>query len=896
MKKIITLLITICLFLPLCISGVSAEEANAAPTVIPAIREWSGGTGRFELKQGACIVIKTSTPELIKRVAVIHDYFKDMLSFEINSREGSSASGDILLVLDSTQSDLGTEGYLLEIEDSITVTAATEQGIFYGCITILQSLYADGYVPKGNAKDYPAYEIRSGMIDVARAYLPLEYVEEITKYMAWFKLNEIHLHINDNGENNYSAFRLESDVPGLTSEDGFYTKTEYRAYQKRMLSYGISVLTEIDTPAHSKCFNGVVPADYMLDENHIDITNPDAVKFIDDLFDEYITGDDPVFLNKKVHIGTDEYPTEYSEEMRAYINHLIEHIHSRGCTPRFWGGFGNSGFNGTTAVSNDAEVNFWAVELSDYNTLFQMGYDVINTCGPVLYVVPGGNYGFADYYDLETLYENWFVNYMGWGEANAVDPENPQLKGASFALWNDRHTAYGGFSTFDIFDRLKGMISLLSEKTWCGEQTRNITAEDFIDRYDVLSLKAGNTNPGRTQTLPITEGFSSETKSVGFPYITSFNITVEAFTDNCVLFDGSDGQVALNNDGTISLFREGYEFLYKCSIQQNVKTKLKFIADNKSTILVIDDTYYYSPINKKNPSLNESSTFVFPLEELEINLQGSITDLLIERNTIDKNDLLLNANYALGKSVTVSGLEVNDGSLNEPLAVDGNLETRLSFARDADEQWMVVDLGSEREINAVEISFFQHIKEYKILTSTDGITYTEVYHAENGFEQDKKTDTINFSTVKARYVKYLQLKRFYISDWNAYYSGGISEFAVYGYDESIYKNIITEANTLISSLDEENAFMTEVKNAKKALQNYMTNDDIYTTHINALKDSLVTAMEAYSASLIPTQTESSNESLQQTTKTGFSPWWLLIVFIPLVVGGLFFVLKKKKHS
>ena len=116
------------------------------------------------------------------------------------------------------------------------------------------------------------------MIDVARAYLPLEYVEEITKYYAYFKLNEIHLHINDIGENDYFIFRLESDVEGLTATDGYYSKDDYRAYQKRMLDYGITVITEIDTPAHSACFGKVVP-ELMLDGRHLDVSKPETVEF-----------------------------------------------------------------------------------------------------------------------------------------------------------------------------------------------------------------------------------------------------------------------------------------------------------------------------------------------------------------------------------------------------------------------------------------------------------------------------------------------------------------------------------------------------------------------------------------------------------------------------------------
>ena len=42
------------------------------------------------------------------------------------------------------------------------------------------------------------------MIDVGRMFMPLEYVEEIARYMSWFKLNQIHMHLNDTGYNNFA--------------------------------------------------------------------------------------------------------------------------------------------------------------------------------------------------------------------------------------------------------------------------------------------------------------------------------------------------------------------------------------------------------------------------------------------------------------------------------------------------------------------------------------------------------------------------------------------------------------------------------------------------------------------------------------------------------------------
>ena len=64
----------------------------------------------------------------------------------------------------------------------------------------------------------------------------MDFLKDYIKIMAFYKMNEFHIHLNDNGfvelaggnwNNTYSAFRLESRVPGLTSKDGYYTKKGY---------------------------------------------------------------------------------------------------------------------------------------------------------------------------------------------------------------------------------------------------------------------------------------------------------------------------------------------------------------------------------------------------------------------------------------------------------------------------------------------------------------------------------------------------------------------------------------------------------------------------------------------------------------------------------------------
>jgi hexosaminidase len=104
--------------------------------------------------------------------------------------------------------------------------------------------------------------------------------------MSYYKMNDFHIHLNDNGfkqffgdnwDSTYSAFRLENDTyPNLTSRDGSYTKKEFIALQQLGIRYGVNIIPEIDVPAHSLAFSKAMPGigsrQYGLD--HLDLDNP----------------------------------------------------------------------------------------------------------------------------------------------------------------------------------------------------------------------------------------------------------------------------------------------------------------------------------------------------------------------------------------------------------------------------------------------------------------------------------------------------------------------------------------------------------------------------------------------------------------------------------------------
>ena len=829
------------------IPGQYTQEAkdNAVPNVMPGLREWKGGSGEFTLTDTSRILV--SDPSMDEVAAVIATYFSDMLGREVPVVSGTAPqAGDVYLKVGGSVDELGEEGYVLDIGDYVTITSPTATGMTYGGTSITQILYQDegmDNAPKGVARDYPKYEVRAGMIDVGRMYIPLEYLEEMTIYMSWFKMNEVHIHINDYWSGSgYSDFRLESEVyPQINAEDGYYTKDEYRQYQKDVQKYGIDVITEIDTPYHAECFRDV-PGVQMLKTGYLDITTEEArlanQEIIENLIDEYLDGEDPVIQSDKFHIGTDEYDKKYSEQMRAWTDHFINYVNDKGYETRVWASLGKNGFNGTTPVSNEATMNLWAPYWADVHETYDAGYDVINTYGGWLYIVPGANAGYPDRLNLERLYTEFEVNNFKSGRnpsGEAIMPvAHPQTKGAEFCVWNDMTSFKGGFSWFDIYDRFKAAVALVSEKTWFGEDQEGQTYEQFVARMDALDDKVPNANPGRivdSQTeqvaalhftqdgtdstangydatlhgMTVQNGvaqFTSEDylsmpfDSIGYPYTVSVRVNLSQMDETTALFSGEDGTVYANidNSGKVGFKRGAYRFSFDYELPLNEWVTLTFVGDAKHT------TLYVNGVSKGTAKLMDSTiggkpqysdTSIMTFEKVMVNAVGSMDELLVynyamsEEEIQDALNLAKRDNLALNKDVTVSGLEVNDGRFTADKAVDGivSKDSRVSFAKNQDEQWMVVDLGEVYNISELVIQYESQVPKYKIEVSTDGETYTQVYSFQDdslaqGGASGVHTITLD-QPVDAQYVKYTQLQRWKHSSNGNYYSGSIYEFEVY---------------------------------------------------------------------------------------------------------------------
>lgn len=497
----------------------STASDNRKPAVIPELAEWKGSQGDFEISEASKIVIPPAYQENLAYLA--ESFQEDYEEITGNPIEvvyaDKPSAGDFYFTLGSKDAGLKEEGYRMTIDDAVKVEAVSKTGAYWSTRTILQILKQNGTtIPKGITRDYPRFAVRSFMLDVGRRPFTLDYLYDTVKTMAWYKMNDLQLHLNDNyiwveeyqnTENPYGAysgFRLESDIKeggnnglnkaDLTSKDLYYTKDEFRTLIRDARNVGINIVPEFDTPAHSLAFTKVRP-DLTMSKadssnrwvDHLAL-NDEATEFIQSVWSEYTDGADPVFDKGMVlNIGTDEYEGK-NEEFRKYSDDMIKFIQSKGCTPRLWGSL--TAKSGSTPVtSENVQMYIWSTGYANPSQMYQAGYDLINLLDGDVYIVPGANY-YRDYLDARSLYNNWQPNVIS---STVIPAGSEQMLGAGFAIWNDMvDKKANGLIEYDIFDRFMSAVPAIASKTWGDGQ--DLTYDDMSKVAEAVGTAPGS-NP-----------------------------------------------------------------------------------------------------------------------------------------------------------------------------------------------------------------------------------------------------------------------------------------------------------------------------------------------------------------------------------------------------------------
>ena len=264
------------------------------------------------------------------------------LAGRLHLQQGKSGKQRIILHINNQGAN--REGYTLSVTPStIRIESPSPAGIFFGMQTLLQLIPVDAepptaIIPCVEIADYPRFGWRGLMLDVSRHFFTKQEVEQYIDQMTRYKFNTLHLHLSDDQGwrleikslpelTRHGAWRVARTgrwgeyLPPLAGEPttygGFYTQDDMREIIRYASDRYITILPEIDIPAHSlalissyqnlSCTQlpySVNPGSRgpVRDDNALCVGNDSVFMVLDKIFTEVAA----LFPNPYIHIGGDE--------------------------------------------------------------------------------------------------------------------------------------------------------------------------------------------------------------------------------------------------------------------------------------------------------------------------------------------------------------------------------------------------------------------------------------------------------------------------------------------------------------------------------------------------------------------------------------------------------------
>lgn len=346
-------MIRILVFISLISLLAGCSDKTEIPAIIPLPSEMVLKNGTFKVGEQTRIVIAPGDAEarFMAEGLALRIKASFGLDLDIEAHTGAAPRNSISLLQDpSLNSDLGLEGYRMEINSSrMVIRAAAAPGLFYGVQTLYQLLPPQAYgnkvsersggleIPCLEITDKPRFSWRGMHLDVSRHFFPKEFIKRYIDLIAMHKMNIFHWHLtDDNGWRieidkyplltEVSAWRVDRSGQSWTKREparegepatygGFYTKEDIREIVEYARRRFVTIVPEIEMPGHtSEVFAAypeyscsgkkipVQPGSYWPNSDIFCAGKEETFVFIQDVLDEVME----LFPGPYIHVGGDE--------------------------------------------------------------------------------------------------------------------------------------------------------------------------------------------------------------------------------------------------------------------------------------------------------------------------------------------------------------------------------------------------------------------------------------------------------------------------------------------------------------------------------------------------------------------------------------------------------------
>ena len=608
-------------FITSCSMG-GRNTSKADYDVVPLPKEITQETGEaFSLTSATKIIYPEGNDKMKRNAEFLAEYINIATGLKTSVSTESLVENAIILATGLDSDNL--EAYNINVNSkTITITGATEAGVFYGIQTLRKATPIEkaGTVQYSavNINDEPRFGYRGMSLDVARHFQPVDFVKKYIDMLALHNVNRFHWHLTED-----QGWRIEIDsYPKLTEigsmrsetvigrnsgeydgipHGGYYTKEELRDVVEYAKERYITVIPEVDLPGHMLaaltaypelgCTGGPykVVGEWGVFDDILCAGKEETFTFLEAVLTEVME----IFPSEYIHIGGDEAPKTRWEECphcQARIKelgltdkngHKAEHYLQSYVTARvekFLNSHGRRIIGWDEILEGELAPNATVMSWRGMDGGIQaarMGHDVIMT--PT-------TYAYFDYYQAQNTDEEplGIGGFLPLEQVYSFEPapdiltddEKKHILGPQANLWTE-YIKEPWHVEYMVLPRLAAM----SEVQWMQPENKNY--ENFLERlprlikhYDKLDYTYA------THVFDVQGKFTPnfETNSLDVHFSTIDDADVFYSLDGSEPSESSikyEGEFSINEDSEISAV----------AIRDGVKSKIlkEVVKVNKAT-------------------------------------------------------------------------------------------------------------------------------------------------------------------------------------------------------------------------------------------------------------------------------------------------------------------------
>lgn len=530
--------------------------AQSGVNLIPLPKQIEYSNSKFSLNKESKILYSKG---LEAQAQLLNGLISNATNIDFVVTQSDKAStNSIFLGLDSKIEN--SEGYTIVVTSKgIQINGKTPDGVAFAIQTLLQlmpeQIFSDRpqkgvewQVPTLSIEDAPQFAWRGVMLDVGRYFFSKEYVLKFIDMISMYKMNTLHLHLVDD-----SGWRIESkkylklteigafNGEGENRRGGFYTQEELKEIVAYAAARGITVVPELEFPAH--LLSAVVaypwlsckeeqlkmPDQHYISKDLICVGKESSIKFLEDIIEETCA----IFPSKYIHIGGDEAVYDYwdecpkcrkvmeennftkSSELQSYLTNIVAKIakkHGRKIVG--WNEIVQRG-----KVEEQVASMVWQ-DMADTKQAIDLGHEA---------VIAPADYLYFDFPEARLPSE---MKAAGWKGPISIEKcysldlssyeNNKNVLGAHVSMWSDQFIHGTILQELELLDENRSenyinyfmlpRLLAFSELVWCKSDTKDFNSfkHRLLSHYKRLDYAGFN------YRVPVPEIVSSEKTANGF--------------------------------------------------------------------------------------------------------------------------------------------------------------------------------------------------------------------------------------------------------------------------------------------------------------------------------------------------------------------------------------------